>query len=123
MSYTKHTWKNGETISDTLLNNMENGIEGASIETVNVSVDANTGTPSGTATYSAGTLNLNFKNLKGDKGDTGAKGEKGDKGDTGAGLTGEAQTLEALTGSEEIEAVRTKVNEIITQLKARGVSI
>lgn len=27
MAYTKHTWSDGETISDTLLNNMEAGIE------------------------------------------------------------------------------------------------
>ena len=66
------------------------------IETVNVSVDNNTGTPSGSASVSGNTLTLNFHNLKGatgpqgpqgeqgETGATGATGPKGDKGDTGA---------------------------------------
>ena len=67
------------------------------ISTVNVTVDNNTGTPSGSASVSGGTLSLSFQNLKGDtgpagpKGDTGATGEQGPKGDTGAtGATGPA---------------------------------
>jgi len=67
------------------------------INTVNVTVDNNTGTPSGSASISGGTLSLSFQNLKGDtgpagpKGDTGATGEQGPKGDTGAtGATGPA---------------------------------
>ena len=69
----------------------------AKIETVNVTVDDNTGTPSGSASMSGDTLSLSFQNLKGDtgpagpKGDTGATGEQGPKGDTGAtGATGPA---------------------------------
>ena len=71
------------------------------IETVNVSVDNNTGTPSGSASVSGNTLTLNFHNLKGatgpqgpqgeqgETGATGATGPKGEKGDTGAtGATG-----------------------------------
>lgn len=66
------------------------------INNVTVNVDNNTGTPSGSASVSGGTLTINFSNLKGAKGDTGAagpagetgttgpQGEKGDKGDTGA---------------------------------------
>ena len=67
------------------------------INTVNVTVDNNTGTPSGSASVSGGTLSLSFQNLKGEtgpagpKGDTGATGEQGPKGDTGAtGATGPA---------------------------------
>ena len=55
---------------------------------------------------------------QGPKGDT---GETGPQGPAGEGLTGEASPLEALTGTEEIDAVRTKVNEIITALIARGI--
>ena len=71
------------------------------ISTVNVTVDDNTGTPSGSASVSGGALSLSFQNLKGEtgaqgpKGDTGAtgatgpQGPKGDTGDTGAtGATG-----------------------------------
>ena len=71
------------------------------IDTVNVSVDNNTGTPSGSASVSGNTLTLSFHNLKGatgpqgpkgeqgETGATGATGPKGDKGDTGAtGATG-----------------------------------
>ena len=66
------------------------------IDTVNVSVDNNTGTPSGSASVSGNTLTLSFHNLKGatgpqgpqgeqgETGATGATGPKGDKGDTGA---------------------------------------
>ena len=55
---------------------------------------------------------------QGPKGDT---GETGPQGPAGEGLTGEASPMEALTGTEEIDAVRTKVNEIITALIARGI--
>lgn len=55
---------------------------------------------------------------KGEKGDT---GEKGEKGDTGEGLTGEAAAVTALESDAELTEVVSKVNEIITQLKARGI--
>lgn len=62
------------------------------INTVEVSVDNGTGTPSGTASVSGNKMTFSFENLKGDtgpagpqgpKGDTGATGEQGPKGDTG----------------------------------------
>lgn len=58
-------------------------------------------------------------------GATGPQGPKGDKGDPGIGLTGEAAALEVLASPESADtaAIATKVNEIITQLKARGISL
>ena len=62
------------------------------IDEVNVTVDNNHGTPSGTASMSGGTLSLAFSNLKGDPGAAGApgatgatgpQGPKGPKGDQG----------------------------------------
>ena len=53
------------------------------IETVNVTVDNNTGTPSGTASVSGNEITFNFQNLKGATGPQGPQGPKGDKGDTG----------------------------------------
>ena len=53
------------------------------IAVVNVEIDNNTGTPSGSASISGNTLNLSFSNIKGAKGDTGEKGETGDIGPTG----------------------------------------
>lgn len=56
------------------------------INTVNVSVDSNTGTPSATASVSDDVLTLSFQNLKGEQGPTGPQGEQGiqgPQGDTG----------------------------------------
>ena len=91
------------------------------IETVNVSVDNNTGTPSGSASVSGNTLTLNFHNLKGatgpqgpqgeqgETGATGATGPKGDKGDTGAtgpqGLKGDTGATGA-QGPQGIQGVQ-----------------
>lgn len=70
MAYTKHDWQTGETITETLLDHMEQGIE-----------DAN--------------------NI--------------------VGLSGTAANIEALAEGAELAVVVTKVNELITQLGARGV--
>lgn len=122
MAFEKKDWQDGETIQEADLDRMEAGIEGAYVKTVTVTVDNNIGVPSATGTYSAGTLTLDFKNLKGAKGDTGAKGDAGAQGPAGAGLTGSAVAITPLEGTEEAAAIATKVNEIITQLKARGVT-
>ena len=59
------------------------------IKTVNVSVNNDTGTPSGSASVDGDTMTFSFSNLKGatgpqgPKGDTGATGPQGPKGDTG----------------------------------------
>lgn len=60
---------------------------------------------------------------QGPQGPAGPQGEKGDKGDPGVGLTGTAQAIAAIDTPESADAatIANKVNEIITQLKARGV--
>lgn len=124
MAYEKHDWKTGEDITEPLLDAMEDGIANAYITTVAVNVDNNTGTPSATGNVNGNTLTLDFKNLKGAKGDTGAagaKGEQGPQGPAGAGLTGEAAAIELLS-TETATDMKNKINEIITQLKARGVT-
>lgn len=70
MAYEKHDWQDGEVITETLLNNMEQGI------------------------YDANQI---------------------------AGLSGIAAVVEELT-TEIAADIKNKVNEIITQLKARGVT-
>lgn len=70
MAYEKHDWQDGEVITETLLNNMEQGI------------------------YDANQI---------------------------AGLSGIAAVVEELT-TETAADIKNKVNEIITQLKARGVT-
>lgn len=54
----------------------------------------------------------------------GPQGPKGDQGPAGAGLTGSATAIEAIATPESADAatIANKVNEIITQLKARGVT-
>lgn len=132
MAFEKKDWQTDEVITETDLDRMEDGIDGAYIKTVTVNVDNNTGTPSATGSVNGNTLTIDFKNLKGAKGDTGAagakgdKGEQGPKGDTGAqgpagvGLTGEAVAITELS-TETATDMKNKINEIITQLKARGV--
>jgi hypothetical protein len=56
------------------------------IRTLTVSVDNNTGTPSGTASVSGSTISFRFRNLKGAtgaQGEQGVQGEQGPKGDAG----------------------------------------
>lgn len=78
--------------TDTLLNGKQN-----TISNVTVAVDANTGTPAGTVTFSNNTLAFDFQNLKGAKGDTGERGIQGVQGPRGAegaaGITGDVSAL------------------------------
>jgi len=78
--------------TDTLLNGKQD-----TISNVTVAVDANTGTPAGTVTFSNNTLAFNFQNLKGEKGDTGEQGVQGVQGPRGAegaaGITGDVSDL------------------------------
>ena len=69
----------------------------------------------------AGTI-CTVASLKGAKGHKGDPGVKGEKGDPGTGLKGTAATVAALAGGADLATTVTKVNEIITQIKARGVT-
>lgn len=81
------------------------------ISTVNVSVDNNTGTPSGSASVSGSTLSLSFQNLKGatgaqgPQGIQGVQGVQGPKGDTG--VTGDASSLAIIHGIDKTTSYQT----------------
>jgi hypothetical protein len=78
------------------------------ISTVNVTVDNNTGTPSGSASVSGSALSLNFHNLKGPAGATGATGQQGPQGERG--LPGES----GVTGDVSIFTVRQTIEPSAT---------
>lgn len=136
MAYSPTKWKTGDTITAEKLNKLEQGVQNeqvgpagsdgapgasAGFGTPTATVDSNTGTPSVTVTASgpdtAKVFAFAFKNLKGAKGDPGAAGQDG------VGLTGSAASIEAIAEPSSATApdIASKVNEIITQLKARGI--
>ena len=73
------------------------------ISTVNVTVDNNTGTPSGSASVSGSTLSLSFQNLKGATGATGATGPQGPQGERG--LPGESGVTGDVSGFTVIQTI------------------
>lgn len=127
MAYEPTTWSTGDTITAEKLNKLEQGVKNeqtgpagaaAGFGTPTATVDGNTGTPEVTVQASgpntAKVFAFEFKNLK---------GPKGDPGEPGTGLTGSASAVAAIETPESADAatIANKVNEIITQLKARGV--
>ena len=103
MAYTKHNWKNGETITDELLNNMESGIEEANTRAMTPGPQGETG-PQGP---------------QGEKGETGPQGPQGDP---GVGLTGEAVAVTDVETSADAATIAAKLNEVIAALKTRGIT-
>lgn len=99
MAYTPTVWDDGDLITKDKLNKIENGLRDIEL------------TPG----------------PKGEKGDTGAKGttgERGPAGPAGAGLTGAAAQLTKIadTASATAPDIAAKVNAVIDQLIARGIS-
>lgn len=97
MAYEPTTWNTGDVITAEKLNKMEQGIANEQVG------------PQGP---------------QGEQGPAGPKGDTGEQGPAGVGLTGSATTIEAIATPESADAptVANKVNEIITQLKARGIT-
>lgn len=99
------------------------------ITSVNVDVDNNIGVPSGSATISGNTLNLNLKNLKGATGEKGGDGEIGPVGPIGpqgnSGITGSPDDMvvvndlnggESTTGS--IKVLAAEQGKVLAQMIA-----
>lgn len=97
MAYEPTTWNTGDVITAEKLNKMEQGIANEQVG------------PQGP---------------QGEQGPAGPKGDTGEQGPAGVGLTGSATAIEAIATPESADAptIANKVNEIITQLKARGIT-
>lgn len=136
MAYSKQTFTDNVTVlTAAMMNHIEDGI--VSVETAQGNFALRKGSTHIEYTTNGSSWNqlVALADLKGAKGDTGSAGAKGDKGERGeqgpqgpkgadgVGLTGSATAIEAIDTPESAEAsaIATKVNEIITQLKARGV--
>lgn len=115
MAYEPTTWNKGDVITAEKMNKLEQGVANEQVG------------PQGPAGPKGDQGEQGPKGDQGEqgpKGDQGEKGEKGDQGPAGAGLTGSATAIEAIATPESADAatIANKVNEIITQLKARGVT-
>lgn len=96
MAYQKHTWQDGELITHERLNAIENGI--AEIE-----------------------LTPGPQGATGPKGDTGAQGPQGPQGPKGAdAVINKLNKVDALDGGAQVAAVVTAFNNLIADLKAKG---
>lgn len=124
--YEPTVWEDGDVITAERLNKMEQGIKNQQVGPAGAPGEKGDKGDPGAPGEKGDKGDPGAAGAKGDKGDPGAAGAKGDKGDPGkdgAGLSGTAAELAAIAAPETADAasVAQKVNEIITQLKARGV--
>lgn len=127
MAYSKQTFTDNVTVlTAAMMNHIEDGI--VSVETAQGNLALRKGSThiEYTTDGSSWKQLVALADIKGAKGDTGEQGERGPQGPAGAqgaGLTGSATAIEAIATPESADAptIANKVNEVITQLKARGV--
>ena len=130
MAYEPTTWNKGDVITAEKMNKLEQGVANEQVGPQGPKGDTGETGPQGPKGDTGKTGPQGPKGDTGEtgpqgpKGDPGEKGEKGDQGPAGVGLTGSAAVVEAIAAPESADAatVANKVNEIITQLKARGVT-
>ncbi len=108
MAYEKHTWTDGELISAERLNYIENGISNIEL----------TPGPKGDKGETGATGPAGPQGPKGDKGDTGAQGPQGPKGADA--VINKLNKVDALDGGAEVTVVVTAFNNLIADMKAKG---
>lgn len=121
MSYSKHTWTQGEVITKEKLNNIENGIE-------NIELTPGPAGPAGPKGDKGDTGAQGPAGPKGEPGDTGAQGPQGPQGEPGPqGLPGadavinKLNQVDALTAeSASTQDIATAFNNLIADLKTKG---
>ena len=111
MAYQKHTWQDGELITHERLNAIENGISEIEL----------TPGPQG-ATGPAGPQGAT--GAKGDKGEQGPKGDRGETGPQGPkgadAVINKLNKVDALAGGADAATIVTAFNNLIADLKAKG---
>ncbi|SQB99867.1 collagen-like protein [Clostridium paraputrificum] len=108
MAYQKHTWQDGELITHERLNAIENGISEIEL----------TPGPVGPKGERGETGPAGATGPKGDKGETGAIGPQGPKGSDA--VINKLNKVDALDGGAQVAAVVTTFNNLIADLKAKG---
>lgn len=105
MAYQKHTWQNDEVISAERLNAIENGI--AEIEL--------TPGPKGEKGEAGPQGEQGLQGLQGPKGEKGEAGEKG-----ADAVINKLNKVDALAGEADAATIVTAFNNLIADLKAKG---
>lgn len=114
MSYEPTTWADGDVITAERMNKLEQGVMNEQIGPQG---------PQGAPGPQGEQGPQGERGPQGEQGPQGNPGPAGADGAPGAGLTGSAVAVEAIATPESADAptVAAKVNEVIEQLKARGV--
>ena len=90
---------------------------GSDIDTVEVTVDSSTGTPSGTGSVSGSTLSLSFHNLKGE---TGLQGIQGPQGNPGSSIDYPFELENSLTSTDTTKALTAAMGKELNDKIAEG---